>query len=427
MENVVEQVVKAGQGFGDVEVSLVSMSETAAIHEEKHAKRFVSGELASLNIRVTKGKRTGFSTTTDVFAWKAALLRAQKIAKLSKPLELSPQLPGRQKYPDAHCFSRKISRISPQTLADSLERFVSSVNGVKVDSAQIAKVESKVIFANSNGVFEKNLSNTMGCGISVFSEQATAQEGHVSHKPFDPSKYAERASELCILASNIDRINAGRTSVVFDYFAFSSLVEGILSPSLSADRVQNHESFMEGKVGKRVANPNLNVVDDGTWKPGLVSCRFDAEGVRMQKKELVRNGVLIGFMYDSYSALKEGKQSTGNCISLAGRPLVGPTNFIVLPGDWKNDEIFKDTRNGVYARTITGSFTANAITGNVAVGIDNGFEIKNGKIMHAIKGALLSFNFFEALNRISAVGKTLRQESISALPLIRIDGIQLIA
>ena len=39
---------------------------------------------------------------------------------------------------------------------------------------------------------------------------------------------------------------------------------------------------------------------------------FDGEGVPHQKTAVIEKGVLRSFLYDNYSAKKEGKESTGN-------------------------------------------------------------------------------------------------------------------
>jgi PmbA protein len=109
---------------------------------------------------------------------------------------------------------------------------------------------------------------------------------------------------------------------------------GVLSSALTADAVQKGRSLFAGREGERVAGELLELVDDGTVEDGLDSAPFDGEGVPCGRTPLITGGVLQGFLYDTYTARKAGRQApatactapTRGSLACAHQPLVaGPT------------------------------------------------------------------------------------------------------
>ena len=121
-----------------------------------------------------------------------------------------------------------------------------------------------------------------------------------------------------------------KAPVILDPFV-SAAFFGVLSSALTADAVQKNRSLFAGREGERVAGELLELVDDGTLDDGLESAPFDGEGVPSGRTPLIAGGVLQGFLYDTYTARKAGRSSTGNGIrgGYSGLPGVRPTNLVV--------------------------------------------------------------------------------------------------
>src|SRR5690606_883141 len=104
--------------------------------------------------------------------------------------------------------------------------------------------------------------------------------------------------------------------------------------AIKADNVERDQSIFKDKIGKKVGSEALNIYDDGLLAGGLHTGMFDAEGVPHQKTLLMEKGILRNFIYDNYTAKKQGKESTGNA-SRAGylsTPSIETTNFHIIPG-----------------------------------------------------------------------------------------------
>ncbi len=98
-----------------------------------------------------------------------------------------------------------------------------------------------------------------------------------------------------------------------------------------------------------MAAENVTINDDGLIPGGLRTSTFDGEGVPHQKTTLIEKGILRNFLYDNYTAKKEGRQSTGNA-SRAGylsTPEIEATNFHIMPGTVAADQIISEIDDGL--------------------------------------------------------------------------------
>jgi predicted Zn-dependent protease len=65
-------------------------------------------------------------------------------------------------------------------------------------------------------------------------------------------------------------------------------------------------------IGKKVAEPFITIVDDGTVPNLLGFINFDDEGTPGQRTVLVDKGILTSYMHDKISAKFYGVKPTGN-------------------------------------------------------------------------------------------------------------------
>jgi hypothetical protein len=85
---------------------------------------------------------------------------------------------------------------------------------------------------------------------------------------------------------------------------------------LKADYVQRNQSALKGKIGEKVASEVVTIYDDGLLEGGLRTWKFDGEGVPQQKTLIIERGVLRNFIYDNYTAKKEGRKALETLLGL---------------------------------------------------------------------------------------------------------------
>ena len=410
MYDIVQKIIKKSPF--DTEINLLSKRDIEVEYERFPITSYV--ESANLEIRITKGKRYGYSSTSDPKKWKKCLSDASKIMRISKPLDIEPEISEKQRYVEKKPNKKLWSMTSEKFLSIFKDL---SVEKTKIRTANIAKSIANGIVANSNGVFHYSDSVALSAGIQVNYKGASSFGVKIDDKPFDTQKVAEEAEKFCLMSLKPRKVKTMITDAVFDYFALSSLIEAILVPAFFADRMQAGSSFLCEKLGQKLFSDKLNIVDDGT--KGLFSVPCDNEGVSTKRKVLIDKGIPRTLLYDLYSSQKDGKTSTGNCSSISKRPSIGPTNIIIKPGksnilDYESDHLI--------VRSLTGVHTSNPVSGDFSVTLDDAFYKRR-----AVKHAMISGNIFQLLNNIDLIGKTSRQDGVIKTPPIKFKELQLIA
>ncbi len=236
-------------------------------------------------------------------------------------------------------------------------------------------------------------------------ESTGGRKGFELFEKTPPEAVAQRAAERALLMLSAKPAPAGVFPVVLSSEAGGTMIHEAVGHGLEADLVQKGLSVYAGKLGEKVASELVTVVDDATLPDKNGSFSVDDEGVSAQRKVLIENGYLVGYMYDRLRAMKEGKRSTGNGRrqSYAHIPIVRMTNTFIERGRDNPEDIIKGTRRGVYVVKMGGG-EVNTVTGDFVFEIMEGYMIENGEITYPIRGATLIGNGPKALQDIEAVG-----------------------
>jgi len=217
-------------------------------------------------------------------------------------------------------------------------------------------------------------------------------------------KVAQRA--LMMLGSR--RAPGGRMPVVISSEAGGTMIHEAIGHGLEADLVQQGLSVYAGKMGKKIASPLVTIIDDSTLPNKRGSFSFDDEGIDSQRTILVEGGILKGYMYDRFAAMKDGLQSTGNGRreSYRHRPIPRMTNTFIAPGKHSPSEIIKSVDRGFFVKKMGGG-QVNTVTGEFVFEVSEGYLIENGMVGESVRGATLIGNGPVVLKSIDMVGNDL--------------------
>ncbi len=172
--------------------------------------------------------------------------------------------------------------------------------------------------------------------------------------------------------------------------------EGVGHP-YEADRIlgreaaQAGESFITSKmINTKIANEVVTLVDDPTLPGSNGFYLYDDEGVKARRKFLIKNGKITEFLHNRETAAEMNVKS--NAASRASEydkeTMVRMSNTFVLPGKYKEEELFEDIKLGVYMKTfmewnIDDKRFHQKYTGAEA------YLIKNGKITKPVINPIL--------------------------------------
>ena len=206
--------------------------------------------------------------------------------------------------------------------------------------------------------------------------------------------------------------NAGLCKCVLGPKMAGMLAHEAVGHTVEADIVLNG-SVAAHNVGKQVASPMVTMIDfahtyDG--KPCPLPVYVDDEGVKAEDALLIENGVLKGFMHSRETARQFDTAPQGNARAFAfsDEPLVRMRNTAILPGTSKLEELIASIDDGYYLAD-TGNGQADS-TGEFMFAVNEGYEIKNGKLGKAIRETTVSGVAFEMLKTVDMLSDDMHWE-----------------
>ena len=124
---------------------------------------------------------------------------------------------------------------------------------------------------------------------------------------------------------------------------------------------------------------------------------------------LIENGILKNYMIDKLNARRMNMPITGS--SRRQGYMFAPTsrmrNTYIAAGNDDNDEIIATMGDGLYAKKMGGG-SVEPTTGKFNFSVSEGYLVKDGKIVHPVRGASLIGRGSEILPRIDRVGKDMQ-------------------
>jgi PmbA protein len=202
-----------------------------------------------------------------------------------------------------------------------------------------------------------------------------------------------KAGERAVARLNPSRPKPGKYPVLFQPRVASSLL-GHFASAISGSSVAAKTSFLRDKLGQRVFAEGVAIVDDPLRLRGVRSRPFDAEGVRVTRREIVRDGVLEGWIAESASARQLGIEPTGHASrALGGAPTAAPSNMYIAAGSRTLDELLAAFPQAVLITELIGQ-GVNAVTGDYSRGA-SGFMVRYGEIAEPVAEITVASNLLE--------------------------------
>ncbi len=163
-------------------------------------------------------------------------------------------------------------------------------------------------------------------------------------------------------------------------------------------------SSFNGKLGEKVASETVTMVDapiEGTFG----AQKYDDEGVKMQRVDIIRDGIFTGILTDREYAKKTGMPACGasRAESFLFPTMIRMRNTFFEKGDRTDEEIFEGIDFGYYCVDYRGGQAD--LNSSFQVGIQEAFEIRNGEVGDPIKDLSISGVATEALYLIEGVGR----------------------
>jgi len=281
------------------------------------------------------------------------------------------------------------------------ERTALAVDGVSNSNGAGASASaSTVALATSSGFSGAYRITGHSCSAGVIAGEGGAmQRDHAWHsaRHLEDLEAADaigrKAGERAVARLNPSRPKPGKYPVLFQPRVASSLL-GHFATAISGSSVAAKTSFLRDKLGQRVFAEGVAIVDDPLRLRGVRSRPFDAEGVRVARREFVLGGVLEGWIAESASARQLGIEPTGHASRLlGGAPTAAPSNMYLAAGSRTLEELLAVFPEAVLVTELIGQ-GVNAVTGDYSRGA-SGFMVRNGEIAEPVAEITVASNLLD--------------------------------
>jgi TldD protein len=206
---------------------------------------------------------------------------------------------------------------------------------------------------------------------------------------------------------------AGYKTVVLGGMMGGMLAHEAVGHTVEADLVMGG-SVAGPNLGKRVASDLVTMIDfahtyNGETAP--LPVYLDDEGTKAVDAELIKDGILTGYMNSRETAEKYKMKPTGNARgwTFSDEPLIRMRNTCILPGKNTVEELIASVDDGYYLID-SGNGQAD-LTGEFMFGVTCGYEIKNGKLGRALLDTTVTGVAFEMLKTVDMVSNEVEWSS----------------
>ena len=372
-----------------------------------------------LGVRVLDEQRIGFAHTSDLAPTgiEACVEQARRMATITDPdedlriadapldtVDLDIYQPGLEDRPLA---DRGAVALAVERAARSVDPRITHFRKTSYSDADVTTV-----LATTQGVRASYRESFCGAMTSAVATQNGERqigyhgEGARRFAELDPESVGARAARRALEKLGARPFPTQLLPVVLDPWMAMSLL-GAIAPLFSADNVLKGRSLFAGKVGERVANERVTIVDDARRRGGLRSAPFDGEGVATTTRTLVERGVLRGYFTNLKTARKLNIAPTGNArrASYASPSRIGPSNFFIEAGT-DDPGSLRGLDRALAITSLLNLHTIDPVSGEFSLGA-TGTYIERGSPVHPVQSVTIAGNLTRLLSSISGVGTDL--------------------
>ncbi len=258
-----------------------------------------------------------------------------------------------------------------------------------------------------------------------FTMQAVAREGHrqegyhVSHGKIggfeglhDAFGLGRSTADSAIELLSAKTVPGGKFDLIVDPLLCGTFIHEAFGHTVEADTILTSESILADKIGKKIGNPNVNIVDNPELVDGFGYIPVDSDGTKSQKTQIVKNGVLVNYLHSLETASRMNVTPTGNgrASGFSVPPQVRMTNTYLEPGDSNFDEMIAELKNGLLCVNWKYGYV-DPIEGTHQFKMSKAYIIENGEKIQVVRDAAISGLTLDVLNRVDLIGDKIEYDS----------------
>ena len=424
-EALLRRVLSAAlsQGGDHADVFVQHASSTSLSLEDGEVNRAYAGVGVGAGVRVVHDDQTGYAYTEDLS--ERALVEA---ARTAATIASGPARPGPtsihvaplrtdlygagRPWDEVHTPEKLPLLVNLNAAAHARDKRIQKVRVYFADS------DSHILIARSDGLLVEDHQPMTSLSLSCVAEVDGRREsngynvaGREDIGYYTPERLErvvhEAIARTMVLFEAVES-PVGEMPVVLAAGSSGILLHEAIGHGMEADFNRKGTSIYADRIGKSIAHPFVNIVDDGTLPGARGAVHYDDEGNTTERTMLVEGGVLTTYIHDSISARHYGVRPTGNGRreSYAHAPMPRMRSTYMLPGPHDPQEIIASVKRGIYCANFANG-QVNIGAGDFTFYVKNGYLIEDGKLTRPIKDVNIIGNGPRVLEQVDMLGNDL--------------------
>lgn len=400
---------------------------------EGKAEHLERSEGVDIGLRLLIGKKQAIVSTSDSSSIslddlvERALSMAQAVpedsyAGLADQALLAKEIPDLDIADPSYPSEEELMRQALQCEEAALQ-----TKGImKSEGANAAWGETKALLMTSTGFCGEYKETHRSFSVAVIAGQGQSMQRDYAYSSAVYGKDLENAEEIgkeaaerTIKRLNPKKVKTTQVPIIFEPRISSSIL-GHLASAINGASIVRSTSFLKESMEQKIFPSNINIVDDPHRKRGVRSRPFDAEAVRTSLLPIVKEGILKTWILDCRSARQLGLQTTGHAVrSPGGIPSPSVSNFYMMPGTEKEEDLIANLNDGFYVTELIGN-GVNIVTGDYSCGA-SGIWIEKGQLSYPVSEVTIAGNLKDMFERITPCSNLEFKYGIDA-PTLMIEG-----
>jgi TldD protein len=417
-QSVIDHALSLGADFAELFVERKHSNHISTLSSEVQSVQ--SGIDFGIGIRLVYGAKVLYGYTNKTDDTELKRITSELAARDLRDPEATSAAIDYRAAQDNHLATVPLShdseveaKVAFLLAADRTARLVS--DAISQTTGMCMQTEQAVELFNSEGLHTSDTRNYTRVFISAIAadgdEQATGgwNEGGLTgwelRDDIHPEESGNEAARQALVNLSAKPCPSGRMPVVIGPGFGGVIFHEACGHLLETTSVAKKASVFHDQMGKLIANPVVNAIDDGTMTKEWGSINVDDEGMETQRTQLIKDGVLTSFLVDRIGAQQTGYERTGS-----GRrqdytfaPASRMRNTFIEPGDADIDDMIGSIEKGLLASHMGGGSVTPG-TGEFNFAVREGYYIEDGKIQYPVKAATLISTGPAVLKEISMVG-----------------------
>ena len=436
IRSVADRAMQALSGYDQAEVYVSSATVHTIYIDDSRISNIETKVDSGLMVRMSEDGRLGKasvslnrdSAVSDCVSMARAVLRYSPVnGEFTGYAQ-----PGQARIAVPDVWDEMVESVEPEDLREIAKVLIDNCD-VDIPRAQIRVSANEGCTMNSNGVDVHHRSTLVYGHFTSMTVGDHPGEGmetyHGTHLDLDPEWIGRELTRKARAASVCREFKGSESlSMILPPSELGDMLTSSVGAAVDGENRKYGRSMWRDSLGERVASECLSITDDPTV-PAPLSCVFDDEGAPTERRPLIENGVLRGFLRDSFCGDSTGNGMRRSSVEAQGAyertPVIKPLNMVVAPGRMSREDIVAETDHGILVEKFAWP-EADELTGRFGLNVRCGYLIRRGEIVGTVNNALLMGNMLDAVSNVECIGDDVRQMGVVSVPTMSFSGAELV-